>query len=97
MRKTGDSSDRMALPTEVVFAKGSYPREGGIAFKQETFKVFSEWTEVSPTDQTVATEYSLQVLCVGASSGKAKREICLVFDRRFWIVKCQSSTHARNS
>jgi len=52
-------NSKLALPTETVFAKGFDPLEGGIAFDKGAFEVFSEWTEVLPTDQVVATEYSL--------------------------------------
>jgi hypothetical protein len=52
----------MALPTETVFAHGFDPLEGGIAFWNGAFKVFSEWMEVLPTDQVVATEYNLKEL-----------------------------------
>jgi hypothetical protein len=55
-------NSKMALPTETVFANGFDPLEGGIAFNNGAFKVFSEWTEVLPTDQVVATEYSLKGL-----------------------------------
>ena len=55
-------NSKMALPTETVFAEGFDPLEGGIAFNNGAFKVFSEWTEVLPTDQVVATEYSLKGL-----------------------------------
>jgi len=55
-------NSKLALPTETVFAKGYDPLEGGIAFNNGAFKVFSEWTEVLPTDQVVATEYSLKGL-----------------------------------
>lgn len=55
-------SPRMALPTETVFAHGYDPLPTGIDFDREAFKVFSEWTEIVPTDQVVATEYSLQGL-----------------------------------
>ncbi len=49
----------MALPTETVFSHGFDPLEGGINLGNAPFKVFSEWTEILPTDQVVATEYSL--------------------------------------
>ena len=49
----------MALPAEVVFAHGFDPLEGGISFGKEPFKVFSQWTEILPTEQVVATEYNL--------------------------------------
>jgi hypothetical protein len=57
-----DVNSELALPTEVVFAHGFDPLEGGIAFGGEPFKVFSQWIEVLPTDQVVATEYSLKGL-----------------------------------
>jgi hypothetical protein len=52
----------LALPTETVFSHGFDPLEGGIKFAQDekdAFKVFSQWLEVLPTDQVVATEFSL--------------------------------------
>ena len=57
-----DINSKLALPTETVFAHGFDPLEGGIAFGTEAFKVFSQWIEVLPTDQVVATEYSLKGL-----------------------------------
>lgn len=56
--KTGVNPE-MALPTEMVFAHGFDPLEGGINFGAGPFEVFSQWIEVLPTDQIVATEYSL--------------------------------------
>ncbi|GAA1739219.1 hypothetical protein [Luedemannella helvata] len=50
---------QMALPAETVFANGFDPLEGGIAFGREPFEVFSQWIEILPTDQVVATEYDL--------------------------------------
>jgi hypothetical protein len=55
-------NSKMALPTKTVFARGFDPLEGGIAFGSGAFRVFSEWIEVLPTDQVVATEYSLKGL-----------------------------------
>lgn len=52
----------LALPTEMVFSHGFDPLAGGIAFGSGPFKVFSEWLEILPTDQVVATEYSLEGL-----------------------------------
>jgi hypothetical protein len=60
--QTGAGNTQMALPTETVFAKGFDPLAGGIQFGKEPFKVFSQWTEILPTDQVVATEYSLKGL-----------------------------------
>ncbi len=57
-----DVNSKLALPTETVFAHGFDPLEGGIAFGPDAFKVFSQWIEVLPTDQVVATEYSLKGL-----------------------------------
>ena len=57
-----DVNSKLALPAETVFEIGFDPLEGGIAFDNGAFKVFSEWTEVLPTDQVVATEYSLKGL-----------------------------------
>jgi hypothetical protein len=57
-----DVNSKLALPTETVFAHGFDPLEGGIAFGADAFKVFSQWIEVLPTDQVVATEYSLKGL-----------------------------------
>lgn len=52
----------VALPAETVFSHGFDPLEGGIKFAtdpKDAFKVFSQWIEVLPTDQVVATEYDL--------------------------------------
>lgn len=57
-----DVNSSMALPTETVFAHGFDPLEGGIAFGSSAFRIFSQWTEILPTDQVVATEYSLKGL-----------------------------------
>jgi hypothetical protein len=51
---------QLALPTETVYSHGFDPLEGGIKFGADAFKVFSEWIEVLPTDQVVATEYRLE-------------------------------------
>jgi hypothetical protein len=50
------------LPAETVYEKGFDPLEGGVKFGAEQFKIFSQWTEILPTDQIVATEYSLKSL-----------------------------------
>jgi hypothetical protein len=55
----GVPNSDMALPTEIVFAHGFDPLAGGISFGKEPFKVFSQWTEILPTEQVVATEYRL--------------------------------------
>jgi hypothetical protein len=52
-------NSQLALPAEKVFANGFDPLEGGIAFGNEPFEVFSQWIEILPTDQVVATEYDL--------------------------------------
>jgi hypothetical protein len=57
--RPGDPNSDMALPTEIVFANGFDPLAGGIAFGKDPFTVFSQWTEILPTEQVVATEYSL--------------------------------------
>jgi len=49
----------VALPAEVVYSHGFDPLEGGIKFGSDAFSIFSQWIEVLPTDQVVATEYSL--------------------------------------
>ena len=56
----GDPNSDLALPTETVFAHGFDPLAGGISFGKEPFKVFSQWTEILPTEQVVATEYRLK-------------------------------------
>jgi hypothetical protein len=53
------SNSKLARPTETVFSHGFDPLEGGIALGSGAF---SEWTEVLPTEQVVATEYSLKGL-----------------------------------
>jgi hypothetical protein len=57
-------SSKLALPTEKVFSRGYDPLENGIRvgskgepFGDGEFQVFSEWLEILPTDQVVATEY----------------------------------------
>lgn len=57
--RPGEPNSEMALPTETVFAHGFDPLAGGISFGKEPFKVFSQWTEILPTEQVVATEYRL--------------------------------------
>jgi hypothetical protein len=52
-------NSQLVLPTETVFHNGFDPLEGGINFGSEPFKVFSQWIEILPTDQVVATEYNL--------------------------------------
>ncbi|WP_067652195.1 LysM peptidoglycan-binding domain-containing protein [Nocardia harenae] len=56
----GDPNSDLALPAEVVFAHGFNPLQGGISFGKEPFQVFSQWTEILPTEQVVATEYDLK-------------------------------------
>lgn len=58
----GNPNSDVALPTETVYSTGFDPLEGGIQFGSVPFAVFSQWTEVLPTDQVVATEYSLEGL-----------------------------------
>ena len=60
---------KVALPTETVFSGGYGPldkcisvEKDGKPFGDKAFEVLSEWLEVLPTDQVVATEYSLQGL-----------------------------------
>lgn len=55
-------NQEVSLPTEMVFSRGFDPLEGGIKFGEKPFKVFTQWTEILPTDQVVATEYSLKGL-----------------------------------
>ncbi|ALJ21609.1 LysM peptidoglycan-binding domain-containing protein [Microbacterium sp. No. 7] len=55
--RPGDPNSELALPTETVFAHGFDPLAGGISFGKEPFAVFSQWTEILPTEQVVATEY----------------------------------------
>ncbi|TCL67305.1 LysM peptidoglycan-binding domain-containing protein [Rhizobium sp. BK251] len=57
--RPGAPNAELALPTETVFSHGFDPLAGGIAFGKEPFKVFSQWIEILPTDQVVATEYRL--------------------------------------
>ncbi|KAK4223057.1 carbohydrate-binding module family 12 protein [Podospora fimiseda] len=61
-KPVGLDKKEMALPTEMVFAHGFDPLEGGIKFDDGAFKIFSQWMEVLPTDQIVATEYSTKGL-----------------------------------
>jgi hypothetical protein len=53
------ANSQLALPTETVFTHGFDPLAGGIKFGANAFEVFSQWTEILPTDQVVATEYDL--------------------------------------
>ena len=55
-------NDKLALPSETVFTHGFDPLENGIEFGKGAFEVFSQWIEILPTDQVVATEYSLEGL-----------------------------------
>jgi hypothetical protein len=51
-KDTVDSSEpsavpeTVALPTEMVFARGLHPLQNGVDFKRGTFKVFGEWTGI---------------------------------------------------
>jgi hypothetical protein len=47
-----------SLPTEAVFEHGFYPLEGGVRFDREASEqsIFSQWTEILPTDQVAALE-----------------------------------------
>jgi hypothetical protein len=55
-----DASNHFAgsLPTEGVFEHGFYPLQGGVQFDQESTAqaIFSQWTEILPTDQVAALE-----------------------------------------
>ncbi|MER7274039.1 hypothetical protein ABT369_06275 [Dactylosporangium sp. NPDC000244] len=55
----GRVGSALTLPTETVFSKGFDPLEGGIKFGAAPFAVFSQWMEILPTDQVVATEYTV--------------------------------------
>lgn len=57
-----DVNSKAALPAEMVFSRGFDPLAGGVEFGSKPFSVFSEWTEILPTDQVVATEYRLEGL-----------------------------------
>jgi hypothetical protein len=50
-----------ALPEEMVWSHGYDPLEGGTKFDKDAYKIFSEWLEILPTDQVVATEYKPNV------------------------------------
>ena len=50
-----------ALPEEMVYSHGYDPLEGGTKFDKDAYKVFSEWLEILPTDQVVASEYQPNV------------------------------------
>jgi hypothetical protein len=47
-----------SLPTEAVFEHGFYPLQGGVKFDGDgtAQTLFSQWTEILPTDQIVALE-----------------------------------------
>src|SRR5437016_10926290 len=53
-----DASNHFAgsLPTEAVFEHGFYPLQGGVRFDQSGTEqaIFSQWTEIMPTDQVAA-------------------------------------------
>ena len=55
-----DSSNHFAgsMPTEAVFENGFYPLQGGVRFNQDGTDqtIFSQWTEILPTDQVAAVE-----------------------------------------
>lgn len=55
-----DASNHFAgsMPTEAVFEHGFYPLEGGVRFNQDGTDqaIFSQWTEILPTDQVAAVE-----------------------------------------
>ncbi len=53
-------NQKVALPTETVFAAGFDPLGAGIKFGEKPFQVFSQWTEILPTDQVVAMEYATE-------------------------------------
>jgi hypothetical protein len=53
----GSADSRKILPTEKVFEHGFDPLEGGLALGAKPYKVFSQWTEILPTDQVVAVPY----------------------------------------
>ncbi|MEY2433667.1 MAG: hypothetical protein QOC92_3392 [Acidimicrobiaceae bacterium] len=56
----GDASNHFAgsMPTEAVFEHGFYPLQGGVRFNQNGTEqpIFSQWTEILPTDQVAAVE-----------------------------------------
>jgi hypothetical protein len=55
-----DASNHFAgsMPTEAVFEHGFYPLAGGVRFNQDGKEqaIFSQWTEILPTDQVAAVE-----------------------------------------
>jgi hypothetical protein len=55
-----DASNHFAgsMPTEAVFEHGFYPLAGGVRFNQDGTEqaIFSQWTEILPTDQVAAVE-----------------------------------------
>ena len=55
-----DPSNHFAgsMPTEGVFEHGFYPLAGGVRFNQSGREqvIFSQWTEILPTDQVAAVE-----------------------------------------
>lgn len=55
-----DASNHFAgsMPTEAVFEHGFYPLQGGVRFNQDGKEqtIFSQWTEILPTDQVAALE-----------------------------------------
>jgi hypothetical protein len=48
-----------SLPGEKVFENGFNPLEGSFSPNENPLNVFSQWTEILPTDQLVAVEYRI--------------------------------------
>jgi hypothetical protein len=56
----GKPNKRKVLPSEKVFEHGFDPLDGGFSLGQGPYEVFSQWTEILPTDQVVAVPYNVK-------------------------------------
>jgi hypothetical protein len=66
-----DPSNHFAgsMPTEAVYEHGFYPLQGGVRFNQDGKEqpIFSQWTEILPTDQVAALEVEYDPLTLQVS------------------------------
>jgi len=56
----GKLNKRKVLPAEKVFEHGFDPLDGGFSLGEGPYEVFSQWTEILPTDQVVAIPYNVK-------------------------------------
>jgi hypothetical protein len=59
LKFAGEPDPQRILPTEKVFEHGFDPLAGGLELGAKAFEVFSQWTEILPTDQVVAVTYKV--------------------------------------